>query len=135
MLTPEEKERTKKDVLAEMARHVGAEKAIGMGELFGIIYGEEWQNRINDTRKLRTLITALRWDGVPICSIPDREGGGYYLAAAVSELEDYLSRLRLRALRPLAMEAKIRRCSLAEMLGQMSLNMEVVTAYKNPTKS
>ncbi|RJP59024.1 MAG: hypothetical protein C4549_02755, partial [Deltaproteobacteria bacterium] len=67
--------------------------------------------------------TILRQDGVPICSISSPNGGGYYLAGVGSELEDYLGRIRRRALKSLWMESKVRRIGLAELLGQMQMNL------------
>ena len=114
----------KVDVLMVLSRHIGKEKAIGMGELYEMVFGETWENRINDTRKLRYIITDLRSDGVPICSVSDRNGGGYFLASAGSELENYLGRIRRRALSALSMEAKIRDVALPELLGQLRFEME-----------
>jgi len=118
----DDKERTKGAVLRILSRHVGANRKIGMGELYCAVFGESWSNRINDTRALRKVITELRHEGVPICSIADSTGGGYYLASAVSELSGYCERLRTQALKKLALEAKIRGISLHELLGQMTMN-------------
>jgi len=118
-----EKDYRKLVLLGILSRHVGREKAIGMGELYEEVFDRPWRNRINDTRALRTLIQELRKEGVAICSACAYAGGGYYLAAAGSEMEDYLSRLRSRALRALALEARLRRITLPELLGQMQLNL------------
>jgi hypothetical protein len=100
------------------------EKAIGMGELHEEVFKEGWNNRINDTRLLRRLITELRWDGVPICSVSSKDGGGYYLASVGSELANFLEKKKRHGLKILAQAAKIQKVSLAEMLGQMSLNLK-----------
>jgi hypothetical protein len=63
----------------------------------------------------------LRKEGLPICSVADQNGGGYYLASASSDAEDYLRRLRHQALKKLAMEARIRKVALPELLGQISV--------------
>jgi len=110
-------------LLGELTHHIGRHRAIGMGELYEKIFEETWQNRINDTRRLRIVITELRRQGVAICSESSRAGGGYYLASAGSELKDYLSRLRRRALKVLSLEAKMRKMTLAELLGQIELNL------------
>ena len=117
----EDHEALKGRLLAILTRHVGHEKAVDMGALFEQVFGREWHNKINDTRELRTLITEARDEGVPICSVSRQQGGGYYLAAVDSELQDYLKRLRGRALRALQREARLRRQSLPELLGQMQL--------------
>ena len=110
-------------LLVELTHHVGRQKAIGMGELYEKVFGETWQNRINDTRRLRIIITELRQQGVAICSASSPTGGGYYQASAGSELKDYLSRLRRKALKALSLEAKMRKMTLAELLGQIELNL------------
>lgn len=116
-------------ILTVLSRHVGKEKAIGMAELHEEAFREPWEHRINDTRKLRRIITLLRKDGVAICSDSSQHGGGYYLASAGSELEHYLGNLRKRALTVLWMESKIRRVGLAELLGQMQMNLLSLTEH------
>lgn len=108
----------------EMWRHIGRHRAIGMAELYEIVYGETWLNRINDTRKLRKLITELRRDGSPICSIADQSGGGYYLAQTTEDLSAYLDRQEHRALKILARNARMKQITLPEYLGQMSLHID-----------
>jgi len=111
-------------ILAELASHIGEPNAIGMGELYELVYGEQWSNRINDTRALRKVITDLRGEGVPICSVAASYGGGYFLAAAGSELAGYLRKSERRALKILKRNATIKKISLPDYLGQMKLNME-----------
>ena len=111
-------------ILMVLSRHVGEEKAIDMGELYSRVFNEPYTHKINHTRRLRTIITALRRKGVPIGSTAAKNGGGYYLVRAGSELDSYCGRLRRAALNKLAMEAKLRRISMPELLGQMQLNME-----------
>jgi hypothetical protein len=107
----------------ELIKHIGEKNAIGMAELYEIVFMKKWSNRINDTRALRHLITSLRNEGVAICSVSDRSGGGYYLASAGSEINDYLRRLERRALKILARVSKIKKITLPEYLGQMRLHM------------
>jgi len=116
--------RRKASLMMALAGHVGAHNAIGMGELFEEVFGAEWSHRINHTRQIRRLVTKLRRDGAPICSVSAQDGGGYYLAAAGSELEDFLRRDTMRALRILDRNAKIKKITLPEYLGQMKLRME-----------
>jgi hypothetical protein len=122
--TAAELERLKTRTLVILSRHAGACKIIGMGELYEEVFEQTYRHRINDTRQLRIMITGLRRDGVPIVSVPSRNGGGYYLAAAGSELEDYLSKQKRRALGILACVARIKNKSLPELLGQMALNLQ-----------
>ena len=66
----------------------------------------------------------MRNEGVPICSVSASSGGGYYLAAAGSELKGYTERDKRRALRILSRVSRIERISLPELLGQMRIRME-----------
>ncbi|HOL44534.1 MAG TPA: hypothetical protein PK659_09800 [Methanothrix sp.] len=118
-----ERERLRSLVLSVLAGHIGSHNAIGMGELYEEVFGEPWHNRINDTRAIRQIITDLRSEGVPICSVTSQDGGGYYLAAAGSELADYLRRAERRALKILKRNAQIKKISLPDYLGQLRLNM------------
>lgn len=111
-------------LLAVLSQHIGAEKAIGMDALFERVFGEPVSHKINDTRRLRLLVTALREQGVAICSTCRQNSGGYYLARAGSELEDYCGRLHKRALKALVLESKVRQVSLPELLGQMRLRLD-----------
>ena len=111
-------------ILMILSRHVGEEKAIDMWELYSRVFGEPYTNKINHTRRLRTLITALRQKGIPIGSTAAKNGGGYYLVRDGSELDSYCGRLRRAALNKLAMEARLRKISMPELLGQMQMNME-----------
>ena len=42
--------------------HVGKFNAISMTDLYEIVFDRPWNDKINDTRALRTLITAMRND-------------------------------------------------------------------------
>jgi len=96
-----------------------------MHELYRQVFEKEISERglISDTRVLRRLITILRSEGTAVCSSASAYSGGYYLAAAGSELDDYCRRLHSRALRTLVFESKIRKTILKVLLGQMRLNM------------
>ena len=122
-MTDKERQEFKNLLLLEMTRHVGASARIGMGELYETVFGDVYNHRINDTRKLRTLISELRQDGVAICSSASNSRGGYWLASAGSELTDYCGKLRSRALKLLAQEATLRKMTLPELAGQVSLEL------------
>lgn len=110
-------------LLQVLAMHVGREHAIDMGDLYTRVFGRMVSHKINDSRDIRKLITALRRKGIPIGSTSKRDGGGYYLVRASSELDEYCSALRKRALRALVMEARLRKMSMPELLGQMQMNL------------
>ncbi len=110
-------------LLAVLSRHVGKARAISMVELYRFVFEEEPKDKISGTRRLRQLITRLRKEGVPVCSSTETNGGGYYLASTGTDLEVYCKKLRRRALRALAMEAKLRNTTLPELIGQIQLNL------------
>jgi hypothetical protein len=107
-----------------MFDHVGEVNAISMTALYEAVFDRPWNDRINDTRALRHLITALREDGVPICSTSSQHGGGYYIAAAGSEFIEFLRKTERRALLILMRNARMKKVSLPEYLGQLKLDME-----------
>jgi hypothetical protein len=110
-------------LMVAMSRHIGRTRAIGMGELFEEIYGESWNHRINDTRKLRKLIAETKEEGVPILSSPAHVGGGYYLSGSDSEMDAFYAMRRKMALKILALEAKMRKLAMPELLGQIAMNL------------
>jgi hypothetical protein len=111
-------------LLAELTSHIGQANAISMTGLFEAVFDRPWADRINNTRSLRTLITAMRDDGVPICSVATCTGGGYYLAAAGSEFGDFIRRDKYRALRILSRDAKMLKTTLPNYLGQLKIEAE-----------
>jgi len=110
-------------LLSILTTHIGETNAISMAELYERVFDKKWHNKVNDTRKLRLLVNKMRSEGIAICSTTDRDNGGYYLAAAGSEAQDYLRRLERRALKILWRISKIKKISLPELLGQMRLHM------------
>jgi len=119
----QDQEQYKARALAILTRHIGEEKAIDMGELYRRVYDREWKNKINDTRKLRTLITTLRYEGCLIGSTRSKRGGGYYIARSSSELNDFFDRRTHEALKILGLVSNMKHIGLGEMLGQMALNL------------
>lgn len=114
---------TKYKLLAVMTKHIGSNRAISMEALYREVYEDEPNDLINSTRKIRKLIEQARWEGLPICSVRKKDFHGYYLAGAGSELEDYCKRLRKEALKKLALEAKLRKITLPEIVNEMTLMM------------
>lgn len=97
-------------VLTVLARHVGAGFGIGAGELAETTGISE--------RRLRRIISQLREDGTAICGHPRT---GYYIAQTHAELEESCQFLRARAMHSLALEARLRRIPLPDLLGQLKL--------------
>ena len=117
--SPEHRQR----LLSSLTGHIGAHNAISMTQLYETVYERPWENRINDTRLIRKLVTAMRMEGVPICSITSAPGG-YYLPAAGSEAAAYMRRYEAKALRILRAIAKMKKTTLPNYLGQIRLDME-----------
>lgn len=124
-----EREHARNRLLTEMTRHIGKSRIIGMGELFEKVFGESWSHRINDTKRLRDLITMLRLgDGetppVAICSSCSANGPGYYLAQTGPELQAYIDNIQRQALRKLVQAARLRKIPLVKLLGQLALDLQ-----------
>ena len=110
-------------ILTILTRHVGVEKAIGMGELYERVYGKPYKNRINDTRALRKILTDLRLKGTLIGETRSQSGGGYYLARSASELNEFFNRRKTEALKKLHLVSRMKKIGLPELLGEMTLNL------------
>lgn len=67
-------------------------------------------------RMLRKLVTRAREDGVAIVGTPET---GYFVAQTAAELEECCVFLRSRAMHSLAIEARLRKMALPELLGQL----------------
>ncbi|MCZ2417452.1 MAG: hypothetical protein LC132_07890 [Burkholderiales bacterium] len=126
--TPEKRAK----LLCEMTKHVGETNAISMAELYELVYDKPWANKISDTRYVRYLVTTLRDEGIAICSTSNAAYGGYYLAAAGSEIHGYLRRMETRALKILKRVSTIKRLTLPEYLGQMHLRMTAQRVKEEP---
>ncbi|KAA0257195.1 hypothetical protein FHQ18_11565 [Deferribacter autotrophicus] len=111
-------------VMTVLSKHIGKHNAISMVELYKHVFSEEPESKVNGTRKIRKVIEMMRREGVPICATQEKDGSGYYLAAAGSELEDYCKRLRRRALKLLAMESKLRKITLPKLIHDISINID-----------
>lgn len=97
-------------VLAALGCHIGAENGITAERLahqLGIA-----------PRVLRRHISDLRERGIAVCGTPRF---GYFVARNEAELEDSCVFLRRRALHSLALEARLRKITLPDLIGQMKL--------------
>lgn len=97
-------------VLAELSRHVGRALGITAANLARAVDTSE--------RRLRRCISQLREDGVAVCGRPVT---GYFIAATAEELEESCQFLRSRALHSLAIEARLRKIPLPDLIGQLHL--------------
>ena len=108
---------TPAQVLVELSHHIGAANGIHVRQLVTRITGQAVSCALLE-RRLRTIITDLRTDGAHICGHP---ASGYYMAETAEELEATCAFLRSRAMSSLVIESRMRRISLPELLGQMTL--------------
>jgi biotin operon repressor len=69
-------------------------------------------------REVRKYVSELREQGTPICGRP---ATGYYIAETAQELEDTCAFLRGRAMHSLTLEARLRKITLPDLLGQLHL--------------
>ncbi len=106
------------DVLEALRKHEGSSSGIRAEDLAREITGDDNPVAL---RTLRTHITALRMQGVPICGHPNT---GYYLAGSAADITSTCAFLRSRAMTSLLQEARLKRISLPRLLGQMLLDTE-----------
>ena len=102
-----------------MLQHIGPSQKIGMGELYEQVFGRPWNNRINDTRQIRMLITQMKKEGQAVMSSSSPINGGYWIAASGSELDAFVKKDKLRALKILSRISNMKKVSLPELMGQM----------------
>jgi hypothetical protein len=114
-------DRERYKALSILNKHIGKQKAISMQVFYEKVFNKCPATAISGTRKIRLLITQLRNQGEPICSTT---GGGYYLASAGSELDDYLSRLLSQAVRKLLIVNRIKKITIQELCSQIEINLE-----------
>lgn len=107
-------------VLRVLEQHVGASNGIHVRELVQRAT-ESVCTTAAQERSARSAIAQLRLAGHCICGQPDK---GYYIAATPEELERTCQYLRGRALTSLAIEARMRKVSMPELLGQLVLSPE-----------
>lgn len=97
-------------VLTILSRHIGKGHGISMREL------ERQTDML--ARCIRSHISTLREDGHAICGTPT---DGYYIAATAEELNATCEFLHNRAMHSLALESKLRKIPLSDLIGQLHL--------------
>jgi predicted DNA-binding transcriptional regulator YafY len=101
---------TSDELLRRLQQHIGRDRGVtaaALAKVFDI-----------PPRRVRTLITELRMEGIAVCGTPET---GYYIAATPEELEQTCQFLRSRAMHSLTLEARLRQIPLPDLLGQMHL--------------
>jgi len=101
---------TKSDLMTVMEKHIGKSSGI-KGSLLSLALDVT-------TRKVRSLITECREDGVAICGHPTT---GYYVAKTAEELEETLVFLKRRALHSLKLASALSKLPLEDLVGQLHL--------------
>lgn len=97
-------------LLSRLQRHQGAANGVT---------AEALATALDTTKRhIRTLVSELRLEGTAVCGHPKT---GYFIAANDEEIENTCKFLRSRALHSLALEAKLRKIALPDLIGQMKL--------------
>lgn len=102
---------TMHDLVAVLQRHIGAGAGMSVEQLAFALFVTP--------REVRKLVSRAREEGIAICAHPKT---GYYIASTAEDLERTCAFLRSRAMHSLVLEARLRKTSLAELLGQIKLN-------------
>lgn len=118
-ITKQDLDQAKMRLYMIMLQHIGPSQKIGMGELYEQVFGRPWNNRINDTRQIRMLITQMKKEGQAVMSSSSSTNGGYWIAASGSELDAFVKKDKLRALKILSRISNMKKVSLPELMGQM----------------
>ena len=118
-ITKQDLDQAKTRLYMIMLQHIGPSQKIGMGELYEQVFGRPWNNRINDTRQIRMLITQMKKEGQAVMSSSSSTNGGYWIAASGSELDAFVKKDKLRALKILSRISNMKKVSLPELMGQM----------------
>lgn len=101
---------THDQLLTLLSRHIGKNNGIGVKQLAQQLSTQE--------RHVRTLVEALRDDGHAVCAHPNT---GYYIAETAEELQTTCDFLHNRAMHSLALEAKLKKIPLPDLLGQLRI--------------
>jgi hypothetical protein len=119
----EEFEYLKIKVMAALGDHVGEQNTIGLAALTEKIFGGTCADPYNDSnaRRLRNAIDALQKEGKKIISVVRTEGGGYCLAAAASQYQKNIERIKKAGLKKLAKAARMENIGLPKLLNQLAL--------------
>ena len=117
---------TSAQVLTELSHHVGKDNGIHVRELVQRITGQLITSEAL-ARKVREIVTELRMEGAHIGGHPT---SGYFIAESADELEQTLQFLRSRAMSSLALESRMRRISMPELLGQFFLTNEPTNQHQ-----
>lgn len=101
---------TPNQLLTLLSNHIGKDNGIGVKHLveqLGV-----------DARQVRRLVDELRNDAHAVCAHPRT---GYFIAETADELEHTCEFLRSRSMHSLALESKLRKIPLVDLLGQLHL--------------
>lgn len=101
---------TRDQLVAILSRHVGQARGLSVVALAHMLDVPE--------RRVRSLVTEAREDGVAIAATPE---SGYFIAETTEELETCCEFLRSRAMRSLSLEARLRKIPLLDLIGQLRL--------------
>lgn len=110
-------------VMAALGDHVGEQNSIGLADLTEKVFGRPCADPFNDpdARRLRKIIDALQKEGKKIISIVRKEGGGYCIAAAASQYQKNIDRIKKAGLKKLAKAARMENIGLPKLLNQLAL--------------
>lgn len=102
---------TENELLTVLSGHIGRDNGARVEVLATTLKVTE--------RRVREFVSQLREQGYAVCGHPTT---GYYMASKSSEIEETCQFLRARAMHSLHLEAKMRKISLPDLIGQMKLN-------------
>lgn len=105
-------------VFDALADHRGADRGISARQLVFQLLGHFSES---GERHLRTVVEALRGEGLPVCAHPSH---GYYIAENATEIDQTCLFLYHRAMTSLKQVAAMKRVALPDFRGQLQLPIE-----------
>ena len=109
---------TKDSVLAELSRHIGAERGLKVQDMVAQIL---WRAPTpNECRQFRHIVESLRNEGQHICGTP---ATGYFIASNEAELNQTCELLYKRAMTSLVQVSKMKKASIPDLRGQLGLKI------------
>ncbi len=100
------------EFLTVLSRHLGRDNGIS-AEALATRCG------LANTRQVRKLVSALRFEGTPICGTPRT---GYFIATTAADIAQFSEFHRARALHELAIVSRLENIPLPALAGQLALN-------------
>mgnify|MGYP001576446419 CR=1 FL=1 len=108
----------KSAVLAVLSRHIGEASGVHIERLVAEILGTSERDPAAE-RRVRTMVSALREEGVAVCAHPKV---GYFIAETEEEVRLYYTEWMMsRAMHTLRIISRVTKIAVPDLVGQLKL--------------